>query len=354
MTVAAGAAMHPLRALLWPLRLTAVILVALTAPLIVLATMGGYIGLPGLYLLASSSCRYADQLLGQALQGDTEPQPLSLETLNPLNTRPLLPMAFLVAVALLLYFGQGPASLLVAVLLLAVLPVALALAHMEGWSASVVNPLAWLRFIVAIGPWYLLLLAVGLVGLVVESLASRAGTWLVFQVAWMQYLLFAMMALTGAICHRRRFDLRYEPMASPERDAARAAKERELARAAFIDDFYSRIRLGKRGEAQSLLGARLRSVEPQWLDEESAGLLGTASGWQLPRVLPWLGEALLSRQLQCGRVHGALETATRLLHLEPAWRPPDGELRAMLVHLAEEAGRKDLAGRLQAPTTSAP
>jgi hypothetical protein len=354
MTVAAGAAMHPLRALLWPLRITSLMLIAFSAPLIVMATIGGLIGLPGLYMLTSSSCRYADQLLGQALQGDVEPEPLSLEALNPFNIRPLLPIAFIVVVGLLLYFGQGPLSLLLAILLLAVLPVALALAHLEGWSLSVVNPLAWLRFIGAIGPWYLLLLAVGLVGLLIESLASRAGTWLVLQVAWMQYLLFALMALTGAICHRRRFELRYEPMASPERDAARAATERELARAAFIDDFYARIRLGKRGEAQSLLAARLRSVEPQWLDEESAGLLGTAAGWQLPRVLPALGEALLERQLQCGRVHGALETATRLLHLEAGWRPPEGGLRATLVQLAEEAGRKDLSRRLQAPSPSAP
>jgi hypothetical protein len=252
-------------------------------------------------------------------------------------------------VGLLLYFGQGPLSLLAAVLLLAALPVAMALAHLEGLGVSVASPLAWLRFIVAIGPWYPLLVALGLLGLVIEALASRAGLWLVLQVAWMQYLLFALMALTGAICHRRRFELRYEPFASPERDAARAAHERELARAAFIDDFYARIRLGKRGEAQSLLDARLRSVEPQWLDEESAGLLGAAAGWQLPRVLPWLGEALLARQLQCGRVHGALETATRLLHLEAAWRPPEGSLRATLVQLAGEAGRKDLARRLEAP-----
>ena len=345
--------MHPLRALLWPLRLTALMVICFSAPLLALATIGGMIAVPGVYLLVSSCCRYADQLLGQAMQGDAEPAPLSLETLNPFNTRPLLPISFLVVVGLLLYFGQGPGSLLVAILMLAVLPVAMALAHLEGWTLSVVNPIAWLRFVVAIGPWYLLLAALGFIGLVVEALMSRAGLWLMLQVAWLLYLLFALLAMTGAICHRRRFELRYEPINSPERVAARAAHERTRERAAFVDSLYVRVRHAKRGEAREMLGARLRNLDPQWLDEESAGLLSAATGWQLPRVLPWLGEALLARQLQAGRVHGALETATRLLHADGAWRPPEGELRTTLVQLASEAGRQDLARRLQAPLPAA-
>jgi len=341
--------MHPLRALFWPLRFTALVVILFSAPLLALLAIGGYIGVPGLFMLTSSCCRYSDQLLGQALQGDAEPAPLSLETLNPFNTRPLLPLSFLVVVGLLLYFGQGPGSLLVAILMLAVLPVAMALAHLEGWSLSVVNPFAWLRFVVAIGPWYLLLAGLGFIGLVVEALMSRAGAWLMLQAAWLLYLLFALLAMTGAICHRRRFELGYEPIASPERAAARDMDERGRGRAAFVDTLYVRVRHGKRGEAQALLDARLRGLDPQWLDEESEQLLAAAAGWQLPRVLPWLGEALLARQLQCGHVHGALESATRLLHADAAWRPPEGELRATLVQLANEAGRKDLARRLETP-----
>jgi hypothetical protein len=347
--MAGAAAMHPLRALLWPLRLTAVLVIAFSAPLFALATVGGYIGVPALYLLTSSCCRYADQLLGQALQGDTEPAPLSLETLNPFNTRPLLPLGFLVVAGLLLYFGQGPGSLLLALAILALLPVAMAIAHLEGWSPSIVNPLAWLRFIVAIGPWYLLLAALGFAGLLLEALASRSGLWLVLQVAWMLYLLFALLAMTGAICHRRRFELRYEPASSPERAAARAAAERESERAAFVDMLYVRVRHAKRAEALAMLDARLRGMDPQWLDEESAALLDVAAGWQLPRVLPWFGEALLAHQLACGHVHCALETATRLMHLAESWRPPEGDLRTTLVQLAGEAGRKDLARRLESP-----
>jgi hypothetical protein len=71
-------------------------------------------------------------------------------------------------------------------------------------------------------------------------------------------------------------------------------------------------------------------------------------------VLPWLGETLVERQLRAGHVHGALESATRLLHADAAWRPPAGELRDTLVQLASEAGRVDLAHRLQADLPAAP
>lgn len=349
MSATGAAAMHPLRALLWPLRLSAGLVIAFTAPFIALAAVGGYLGLPALYLLASACCRYADQLLGQALQGDEEPAPLSLDTLNPFNARPLLPLGFLVLFGLLLYFGQGPGSLLLALVVLALMPVAMALAHLEGWSLSIVNPLAWFRFVVATGPWYPLLAALGFTGLFIEALASRAGLWLALQVAWMTYLLFALLAMTGAICHRRRFELHYEPSSSPERADARAAVERARERAAFVDMLYVRVRHAKRAEALALLAARLRGLDPQWLDEESAALLEAAAGWQLPRVLPWFGEALLGHQLAFGRVHGALETATRLMHLGPGWRPPEGELRATLVQLAGEAGRQELAQKLASP-----
>ncbi|MFM2289668.1 MAG: hypothetical protein RL684_2811 [Pseudomonadota bacterium] len=346
--------MHPLRSLLWPLRFTALLLIVLVAPLLAMAASGGWIGLPALYLLSAMCCRYADQLLGQALQGDTEPVPLSLETLNPFNLRPLLAMGWLVAVGLIVLFGQGTASLLLALALLGLLPAALAIVHLEGWRLSVINPFAWLKLIIAMGPWYLLLAALGFVGLVLLAMASRAGLPLTLQIAWALYLLFGLLALTGAICHRRRFELGYEPMASPERDAARAAQDRERERATFIDPLYLRVRNNKRGEAQAILDARLRDLDPQWLDEEADALFAAAIGWQLPRVLPWLGETLVERQLRAGHVHGALESATRLLHADAAWRPPAGELRDTLVQLASEAGRVDLAHRLQADLPAAP
>lgn len=336
----------PLRALLWPFRFTVLALVAVLAPLYALAPMGGVAGVFLLYFLASITCRYGDVLLGRALQGEASPAPLSLEHLQPFRWRASFALLVLLGAWLLASLG-ATAGRGVALALLALLPLWLALLHVGPGVAAACNPWRWLRWALALGPWYPLVLGTGAAGGGLLVLAGFAGLPTLAGIAGALLLFFGLLSFMGAACHARRFELGYEPMHSSERDAARAADERARERARFIDALYVPVRNAKVADLRALLAKHLASLDPRWLDEEAEGLLQAATAWGVASAVRQVGEQLLAQQLRCGHVHGALATAQRLVHADPAWRPADAGEQDGLARLADEEGRGALARQLR-------
>jgi hypothetical protein len=337
-----------LRALLWPLHLTALVLLVVLALLLSFAASNGLFGIVLFCLVTIIACKYGFVLLDHAANGDREPPSLSIEMLQPGDLRPLLALA-LPGLALWAWAGLGGFSgSAIALLLCALLPASLGLLAVDSRRAHALLPTQLLRFAIGLGPQYLLVLAyIGAAALLAGlGVAGHVGGVLLWALAL--YLLWSGCTLIGMACYQRRFEIGHEPVHSPERDAERAARERAVLRGRFIDDLYVAVRLRKQGEGRALLAARLGRVPQEHLVEECDALLAAAEGWQLPRVLAWVAETLLTTLLSHGQPEASLALATRLLHLQPQFRFDTAGPRETLQQLALQSGRKELAAKLAA------
>lgn len=340
--------MSPLRALLWPLHLTALVLLAVLALLLSFAASNGLFGIVLFVLAAIVACKYGFVLLDHAANGGREPPTLSIEMLQPGDPRPFVPLA-LAGLALWAWAGIGGfAGGLIALLLCALLPASMGLLAVDSRRLQALLPSQLLGFALNLGPQYLLLLGYCLAAALLAAFALAGGAGGTLLAALALYLLWAACALIGMAAHERRFELGFEPMHSPEREAGRAARERAVLRGRFIDDLYVAVRMRKQGEGQALLSARLARVPQQHLIEECDALLAAAEGWQLPRALAGVAETLLTALLAHGQPEAALALVTRLLHQQPQFRFATAGPRETLLQLALQAGRKELAAKLAA------
>jgi hypothetical protein len=337
-----------LRALLWPLHLTALVLLVVLALLLSFAASNGLFGIVLFILVAIVACKYGFVLLDHAANGEREPPTLSIEMLQPGDPRPFVPLA-LAGLALWAWAGLGGfAGGFVALVICALLPASLGLLAVDSRRLHALLPTQLLRFAIGLGPWYLVLLGYCAVAVLLAALAFIGGAGSTLLAALALYLLWAACALVGMAAHVRRFELGFEPVHSPEREADRAARERAVQRGRFIDDLYVAMRLRKQGEGRALLSARLARVPQQWLVEECDALMAAAEGWQLPRALAWIAETLLTALLAHGQPEASLALVTRLLHGQPQFRFETAGPRETLQQLALQSGRKELAAKLAA------
>jgi hypothetical protein len=341
--------LQPLRALLWPLRFTVLLLLLLMAPLYAWTASAGLTGIVLACMLTSITCKYGFVLLDHAANGEREPPTLAVEMLAPTDQRAAIPLLGIGAALLLWHGVGGSAGRLLAIALLALLPASMGLVAINGWRLQAFSPWSLLRSIVALGPYYLLVLAYVAVATLLGGSALGGGGARVPLYALALYLVWSAFALIGMVFHERRFELGYEPSHSPERRAARAARERELLRKRFIDELYIAARLRKHLAGRALLAARLAQVPQEWLPEECTALFEAATAWQLPRVLAWLAEDLLAGLLAHGQPDAALALVTRLLHFQADFRFEAAATRETLLQLALQSGRKQLASQLTLP-----
>jgi GNAT superfamily N-acetyltransferase len=340
--------MQLLRALLWPLHFTVLVLLAIMAPLYAYAVNGGLLGIVLACMLTSIACKYGFVLLDHAANGEREPPTLDLDMLAPTDQRAAIP---LVGAALALWSWTslgGVAGKSIAVLLLALLPAIMGLVAVDGWRLQAFLPIPVLRAIAALGAQYLLLMAWLAAVALLAGLALGGGLAGVALYALALLVLWSAFALTGMVFYERRFELGFEPSHSPERRAARAERSRALERGRFIDDLYVAARMRKQGAGRALLAARLARVPQELLVEECTALFAAAEAWQLPRVLAWTAEALLTTLLANGQPEAALALVTRLLHGQPQFRFEVAGPRETLQQLALQSGLKELAARLAA------
>ena len=324
------------------------LLVAVATALLALADAAGLIGLPLLLVAAAWVWTYAYLLVAATAHGLPLPV-LSIEAANPWHEpRPLLQLVLLaLAASFAWWLGQRwgrPAALGVGLVTLLALPASLALLAVEGEAVHALSPVAIARVAAGLGVRYLWILALG-AGYAALLVALAGLLPRIVLLALAQLLLFSLSTALGTALYARRHALGLDTWHAPERDAERAARAAERARAEFAAELYGLMRARRPAQAWARATA--------WL--ASAGRDPAAYRWLRDRALSWdeqrfadrLNEELIARLLALGRRGEALD------EVEACWRrgggcaPGDSRDRDALEAVARELGRAATLERLR-------
>lgn len=355
-------AMETLKYLLIPARGAAIVLIVLFSFLLLLAAQGGLLGLPLALIIFSLFFKYGFALLDKVADGVNEPPVLSYEMVNPANeSRPL----GLLAIVGLFYFGtdmlqptlgSGPVTVIRAIGLV-VVPAIIMAQVMEGFVESL-NPIRLLQIMARVPGSYVLILA-----LLAGSwwLATMLVTWLpsaelplsiaipmphVLRIAILMYAWLASFAMIGGVLYVRRAELGFEPSHSPERDAAKAERERHREIDLLIDRIFAEWRGGAYGNAWRTIEKHLASSPRP--SEELQVLFQRASQWPDQRLAHRLAQDLIPQLLMARRTGDALNIARAQLKADVKFKPLKGEDTIKLIELARDAGDRRIARLLLA------
>jgi hypothetical protein len=355
-------AMETLKYLLIPARGAAIVLIVLFSFLLLLAAQGGLMGLPLALIILSWFFKYGFALLDKVADGVNEPPVLSMEMVNPANeSRPL----GLLAIVGLFYFltgllqptlGSGPVTVVRAIGLV-VVPAIIMAQVMDGFGESL-NPIRLLQIIARVPDSYLLILA-----LLAGSwwLATMLVTWLpeaelplsisipmphVLRIAILMYAWLASFAMIGGVLYVRRAELGFEPSHSPERDAAKAERERQREIDLLIDRIFAEWRGGAYGNAWRTIEKHLASSPRP--SEELQVLFQRASQWPDQRLAHRLAQDLIPQLVAARRTGDALNIARAQLQADVKFKPLKGEDTIKLIELARDAGDRRIARLLLA------
>lgn len=326
------------------------LLVACTTGGLMLARHAGLLGLPLLAILASWFAKYAFVLLESTANGRPPPV-FAIEMANPWDERrplgALLVVATVVGVLALVrsVAGDGAASIGTA-LALVLAPASLAVLAIDGTPFRALDPTACLRVVrgiglaaysaLVVGAWLLVAAAVMLVSILPAALGVAAALLLVLTYA----------ALLGGAIHARRLELGFEPIVSPERDAARAARERARELDGLAERLYGLVRARRPElawqEAEQWLAASGHSID------DRTALLARADRWEDVAIAERLRRDTVTRLLALGRRGDALLLIEAALRRGRRWRPADGRELVRLIQVARDVGHAATAERLLA------
>lgn len=355
-------AMETLKYLLIPLRGASLVLIVLFSFLLLLAGRGGLMGLPLALIVVSWFFKYGFALLDKVADGVNEPPVLSYEMVNPANeSRPLgllivVGLFYLLTGMLQPTLGAGTVNVLRAIGLCLV-PAIIMMQVMEGFFESL-NPLKLLQVIVRVPGSYLLILA-----LLAGSwwVATALVTWLpmaelpfsvsipmpdVVRVMILMYAWLASFATIGGVLYVCRAELGFEPAHTPERAAAKAAREREREIDQLIDRIFAEWRGGAYGNAWRTIEKHLSSSPRP--GEELQALFQRASQWPDQRLAHRLAQELIPQLLAARRTGDALNVARAQLKSDAKFKPLKGEDTIKLIELARDAGDRRIARLLLA------
>lgn len=319
------------------------------------ATMGLW-GLIAVFLMNTWVLKYCFVLVEHLADGATEPPVMDADMLSPFETRPLAQTAVLIFGATLCWKVGGEAGLALAGVLLLMFPAQTALIAMGDNVFQALNPLAWLRVIRGLGPFYLLLLAVLAVAAGANVLAARfTGTTFVRVVIFLLSEV-GFFGLIGACIWLRRRQLGYEPSRSPERSAARAESERIKQRARMMDEVFEQARIGKYVDATAPLARWLRDLEGDYAVRDSLHAAEQTLKWQLPLALNPIGSTLIRHLLRFGRPDAALSVYESFRQRSARFTMDSVSDLRTLAEYAESVGKQELATsmRLETPVVHPP
>jgi hypothetical protein len=345
--VTAGAAL--IRYLIRPARGGAGLVLLVFAPLLVIAKLGGLLGLPMALLLFSWFSKYAYILFDATVRGEAETPALDIQMLHPFNE--LRPLAQLAVVALaggaIVVAGQfaGPvAAAAIAIGCAVLLPASVAVLGLEGNPLDAINPLAWLRLVRGLGFWYLAVLGViAGYGLLLEAL-HEAQLWQILQLLAAEFATLSVFTVLAGALYERRHELGLDAWHAPERKAQRDRDEEERRHQRTIDAAHDQVRIGLHTNAwkllQDWLGARGNAIEDySWLCERLAS-------WTDARYAARMTQEYLERLLSLRRNGEALDVLAARLRLDPEFRPKSAASTFALAALAARGGAKPVARRL--------
>lgn len=350
--VARMQAMETLKFLLIPLRGGTIVLIALCSVLLLIAAAGGLLGLPLALIVVSWFCKYGFALLDRVADGVNEPPVLSYEMVNPANES--RPLGLLVVVAV--FFGAtavlgrwlgAEAAMFLRVSGLLLLP-AVVMAQAAGGFLQSLNPVVLLQLVARVPTSYGLILAV-LAGF--WLLAAALVNWLPdrelpfaihiplpegVRIAVLMYAWLAAFAMIGGVLFVRRLELGLEPSHSPERDAAKADRERQRKIDQLVDRIFAEWRGGAYGNAWRTIETHLqRSPRPS---DELRDLFQRAAKWPDRRLAHRLAQEMLPHLLGARRTGDALNLVRSQLQSDANFRPLASGDAIKLIELARDAG----------------
>lgn len=355
--------MDHLRVLLVPFRPTALLMVGVFSlaitfclKLAMIMLVVGLWSFIAALLLNIWVLKYCYVLIEHVADGATEPPVMDADMLSPFESRPWMQGALLIGGGTLCYKLGGEAGTLLALILLLALPASAALLGMGENVFRAMNPLAWLRVIRGLGPWYWLLLGMLLLWAAVTRLMLSWSPPLIVSVASILMCEVAFFGSIGACIWLRRRQLGFEPSRSPERAAAREESARVKERAKMVDEVFINARIGRHVDATAPLARWLRDLDTDHAARDAIHVAEQALKWQLPLALNPIGSTLIRHLLRFGRPDAALSVYEMFRQRSPQFTMDSGSDLRILADYADSVGRKELAVsmRLETPVVHPP
>jgi hypothetical protein len=275
---------------------------------------------------------------------------MDADMISPFETRPLTQSIVMIAGATLCWKVGGQEAWMIGGVFLLALPAQVALVAMGDNAFSALSPLAWIRVIRGLGPFYALLLAslALFAGKVFDSMPVRVALCLLSEVGF--------FGLIGSAIWLRRRELGFEPSRSPERTEAKAEAERVKERARMMDEVFTNARIGKHVDATAPLARWLRDLDPGHAARDALYVAEQALKWQLPLALNPIGSTLIRHLLRFGRPDAALSVYEMFRQRSPQFTMDSAADLRILAEYAEGVGKEELATsmRLETPVVHPP
>lgn len=349
--------MDYLRAILIPFRPVSLVMIGVFATAITfLIWVASFAAITGLWALVAALLlnvwvlKYCYVVLEHVADGATEPPVMDVDMLSPFEMRPWLQGALLAAGVILCLKLGGQTGTVVAIVLLAALPASVALLGMGENVFQAMNPLAWWRVAIGMGPLYVALLCLLAALAMVLPLLLGAKLPVFFKVAALLIGELAFFSMTGSGIWLRRRQLGFEPSRSPERAAARQEGERLRERARMLDEVFEQVRLGKHVSATAPLARWFAELEPELAARDGLHIAERTLQWKQPGALNAIGSTLVRHLLRFGRPDAAL-AVFRMFRAQHSQFTMDSaaDLRT-LADYAESIGKDDLAQSMRLET----
>jgi hypothetical protein len=339
------------RHLVRPARGGAAGVVMVFALLLVVCAKAGLMGIPLALLLTSWFFKYAFILFDHTARGFDEPPVLDIQMMNPIDEqRPLGQLAILglIYAAMSLAEGHfGPlAATVIAVIAGLLLPASVAELGLEGNLLKAINPGAWLRIVLGLGPLYALVLVV-IAGYVTGLiLIWKLDLWLSVETAIGMFAVLSIFSFLGGALYERRHELGLETWASPEQTLDLRRQEERKQDDLIIMQAYGLMRASSHVKCWQTLNTWLTSrgnapEDYRWLCERVVS-------WDDPRYVTRLTQNYIERLLYMKRTGEALDAFARRFNLDVEFRPKSAADTLSLARLAAHGGKRSLSRTLLA------
>ncbi len=334
-----------LRYLTVPLSIAPLLLILTFSVLMLLAIKATLFGIVLGLLLLTGFFKYSFVLLDELADGRTDPPVLSIEMMNPVESRSLPVLVFVLAMffassAAVFWFGPI-LSVVIGVLALAALIAIIAVQGATGSLVQSLNPVRCWRLIIRLRGDYLLVLGCALILCAMIGVSRALGLPLLLQIAIFMYAWLALFSLIGGLLHERRLEIGLDDAYEVEALESDDEGELERDRQRNIDRIYAEWRGGSHKNAwQSVTTYLAQSAEPlaelQWLYER-------AKAWPDQRLANRLAQEMLPRLFAERRNGDALDMLRERLSATADFRPLASADLIRLVQLARDAGDRRVA-----------
>jgi hypothetical protein len=340
-----------MRALAFPLHMSSVLFVIVSAGIVALVTRyGGAVGLLALipiYMMMVWLTQFAFTMIDDVANGRREAATASQEMLSPFgDARCWVHPALAAAIALTLFiFPRVPPTpvLVVAWLLF---PASIGAIAVSSRVFDALNPVAIWQVMRGLGPWYLLLLGGTLLAAVLILWILRSDLWSLPRIAMAELVLLECYALIGGTLYLRRMELGFEPISTPERVQEQAETERQLRRQRMFDDVYGKLRVRETPKAIDAAREWLEPLPAIEIQRDMTALLQASRSWTEPKAFANFAQGMITQLLAARQPGLALATAEEATRQAGNFTPSREADVAELGRYAIQTGRKRSARML--------